>query len=131
MNPTSVLDIGMFLMRMGAISRGLGDIQLSNKIVMDAVDYLDKRFPIYNSVYNKIYTDTLPDNMYDMIIAFCVSGIIDEGNIEELWNYATNHSRVFLTDYSEEATRHFYSYDNNTQIINVSGRNYVMIVNEC
>ena len=53
--PTSILDIGMFLRKIGSISREFGDYAIDDGIRLCAVDFGEEPlFPIYQSLYDAI-----------------------------------------------------------------------------
>ena len=56
--PKSIIDLGMFLKRIGNISRQTANEEISGAVRMDAVDYLgDLQVPVYERVYNNIYNE--------------------------------------------------------------------------
>ncbi len=65
----SVLDVGAFLKRIGAVSRCVGDIELPEELTLDAVDIIDApKLPVYKTIYDDIY-DALPSGKrYDLIM---------------------------------------------------------------
>lgn len=52
--PDAVLDVGMFLKRTGAIARNIGDIGISQAIMIDGVDFAPQ---IEADVYRRVYDD--------------------------------------------------------------------------
>jgi hypothetical protein len=52
--PDAVLDVGMFLKRTGAIARNIGDMGISQAIVIDGVDFAPQ---IEADVYRRVYDD--------------------------------------------------------------------------
>jgi hypothetical protein len=55
--PESVLDIGMFLKRVGAISRSIGDWDISCTCLIDGVDFAPQvKAEVYSRVYDDIET---------------------------------------------------------------------------
>lgn len=75
MNPTSILDIGMFLKRVGAIDRQVMDCEILPQVQLDGVDIFPEiDFPVYRRIYNHIFTmDTMPKDKYDMAIMLNVN----------------------------------------------------------
>jgi hypothetical protein len=55
--PDTVLDVGMFLKRTGAIARSIGDLEFSDNIVLDGVDFAPQiEAKVYGRVYDGIET---------------------------------------------------------------------------
>ena len=69
-NAKTVLDFYMFLSRIGAISRTVGDETIGSAVRLDAVSVPTwVNLPVYNSIYNNIYnTPADTDTLYDLTI---------------------------------------------------------------
>ena len=63
------MDVGSFLKRIGALSRSVGDIELPEGLVLDAVDFGDApKLPIYDTVYDGIFEKIPTDKKYDLLM---------------------------------------------------------------
>ena len=66
----SVLDVGCFLKRIGALSRSVGDISLPEDIRLDSTDLVDApKLPVYDTVYDGIFEKIPTDKKYDLVMA--------------------------------------------------------------
>lgn len=59
LQPLSVLDIGMFLKRVGSVSRQMMNCEISWDIRLDGIDFFPElQLPAWETIYNEIYTET-------------------------------------------------------------------------
>ena len=70
-NAKRILDIGMFLKRIGALTRQVGELTIQPDIILDALDIPDAPdLPIYTTIYNNIYGDIKKiHHKYDLVIS--------------------------------------------------------------
>ena len=109
MQPQTVLDIGMFLKRIGALCRQVCNSEIPLQIELDALDYMQDDFPIYRKVYNNLYRNgEFPEKKYDMIIALYLSELIDSKELERIWAYALKNGKVFVVEATKEAEEYFF-----------------------
>lgn len=94
--PSYVLDFGMMLKRIGALSRQAMSCRISQDVSLDGVDlYSDIKLPIYQVIYDQIYcVENLPDKKYDLAIALRMEKNINLTLIE----YLCMHSSMILYD---------------------------------
>ena len=54
--PKSILDADMFLRRIGAISKSVGDLSMTPHTLLDGIDFFPEYdFPIYHTIYDNIF----------------------------------------------------------------------------
>lgn len=59
LQPLSVLDIGMFLKRVGSVSRQMMNCEIPWDIRLDGIDFFPElQFPAWETIYDEIYTET-------------------------------------------------------------------------
>ena len=90
-----ILDIGMFLKRIGAVARQVGDAQMDPDILLDGLDDTNTpQLPIYKSIYHHIYhtpaeihtaTDSSPGRMYDLAIMLHPEALFAHVDIQEIY----------------------------------------------
>lgn len=104
-NPSCILDFGMMLKRMGALSRQAMSRAIAQSVRLDGVDlYPDVLLPIYQVIYNQIYRmENLPDRKYDLGIVLCMEKRMDLTVIE----YLCRHTSLILFDMDR---KHFSDY---------------------
>ena len=125
------IDVGMFLKRIGSISRQVKGLELSPYLHMDAYDIFPETTPdIYSTIYNNIYTsfDDIT-NRYQLAILLRLDNIIDLKTKIDLWIKAMDCSDYILADY--ESVKYFL--DNGVPLnitpISVDNMNYALIKN--
>lgn len=98
--PACILDVGMMLKRIGALSRQAMSCSIPQEVRLDGVDlYSDIELPIYQVIYDHIYSvEKLPDRKYDLGIALCVEKSINLALIE----YLCMHASVILYDVDQK-----------------------------
>ena len=53
----SILDVGMFLKRIGSVSRQVKEKEIPRDRILTGVDYFEEiQCPVWNNIYDKIYT---------------------------------------------------------------------------
>lgn len=100
LQPSSVLDFGMMLKRMGALSRQAMNCRIPQNIRLDGVDlYPYIELPIYQIVYDNIYDmKNLPDRKYDLGVMLCMS----ESSAFSVIDDFCKHTSMILFDADEE-----------------------------
>lgn len=112
--PQKILDIGMLLKRIGAISRNIGNVEIDENILMDGVDIMPEvDAGVYSVIYDHIFTikdflyridSTNKTGRYDLTVAYGLADFINskesEGNeiIRKIITFSQNSSRYLLTD---------------------------------
>lgn len=99
LSPARILDVGMMLKRMGAVSRQAMHCAVPESARLDGVDfYPEVELPIYQTIYNHIYIATqLPDEFYNLSVCLgCTAQqwIFSRQNLE----YLFTHSSAILLD---------------------------------
>ena len=95
--PRSILDVGPFMKQAGIISRQFCDQEIPVDTVLDAVDYTDMNFPVFDTVYNHIFKSLPEDGRYDLAVS-----LYNENLGDDLWEYYRGHVRYVLTDMNNE-----------------------------
>ena len=111
--PKSILDIGMFLKRIGAISRQAMEYEIPQDILLDGIDIFPEfGMSVYEMVFNKIKTigeitnqivelsksETIDGEKYDLAMLMRLSGVLLKEQEQMLWMYALTHSKLIFSD---------------------------------
>lgn len=89
--PERVLDVGMFLKRIGATSKQMFEKNIDDKICLDAIDFFPEYdFPIYETIYHHIWSmeeiqKEKDIERYDMAFLIHADQLITEKDIFMLW----------------------------------------------
>jgi hypothetical protein len=112
-SPQSILDIGMFLKRVGCISRQALDVEIDPTCILDGTDCMpDIQVPIYHTIYDHIlpledfltHTTSLeyqpfPLSNYDMTAVMQPANIIPQQTLAPMWEWISLHSHYAITNY--------------------------------
>lgn len=104
LEPASVLDIGMFLKRVGSVSRKIMDREVPAEVVLDGVDFFPEvSFPIWNTIYDRIetaeaYFDRTEEKRYDLVTVFGIDELEDKIPLSDIAERAAKAAKYLLTD---------------------------------
>jgi hypothetical protein len=111
--PQSLLDIGMFLKRVGCISRHALDAEIDPACILDGADCMpDIQVPVYRTIYDHIlplgdfltHTTSLEYSpfqlsSYDLIAVMQPANIIPPQALAPMWEWISLHSHYAITNY--------------------------------
>lgn len=101
--PQSVLDMGMFLKRVGSVSRKIMGCEVPAFVQLDGIDFFPEvSFPIWNRIYNQIlpadrYFETEQEKRYDLAIVLGAEELQKKRCLQEIIKRAAL-SHYVLTD---------------------------------
>jgi hypothetical protein len=112
-SPQSMLDIGMFLKRIGCISRHVLDDEIDSECILDGADCMpDIKVPVFHTIYDHILPleDFLTNttsleyqpfqiNSYDLIAVMRPANIIPPQALATMWEWISLHSHYAITNY--------------------------------
>jgi hypothetical protein len=112
-SPQSMLDIGMFLKRIGCISRHVLDDEIDSECILDGADCMpDIKVPVFHTIYDHILPleDFLTNttsleyqpfqiNSYDLIAVMQPANIIPPQALAPMWEWISLHSHYAITNY--------------------------------
>lgn len=99
--PESVLDVGMFLKRIGAISRNVLDSSIDENIRLDAVDIDDGvKLAVYDTVYTNAVTLQKLDliKKTDLVMMMDAAGIMSVKELENVILWSEKNAKYIVTD---------------------------------
>ena len=108
--PHTVLDVGMFLKRIGAVSRHAMSAEISEDTVLCGVDlFPEYEMPIYENVYNEIISkdrffeedirfSCTNGGAFDIAVMLDVERHLNNGEVEILWEYVSQAADCIMTD---------------------------------
>lgn len=105
---TSVLDVGLFLERIGAVSRTTSIGGISESVVLEGISMAEERpFPIYESIYNQIHFE-LPEKRFSFISLLRIADLWKEEDAFPICKYAMAHGNMFLFESSNQICKDFF-----------------------
>lgn len=112
LEPKSILDLGMFLKRVGSVSRKIMNNELPCDIRLDGVDFFPEiNFPVWNNVYDEIinyktYFGNNQNRKYDCAILLGTKELKKTVSFSEIINAVEENARYMLvSDDSEIQTQ--------------------------
>lgn len=128
LQPKTVLDFGMFLKRIGAVSRQAMDAEISEEIEMTAVDlFPETAFPIYTKVYDRIVPLYAwePKERYDLTCFFSVNEEL--GNQKrKYWKQLVPVSDCLISDTGDPEFTQFLIDHFRAEAVEVSGQTFAV-----
>ena len=100
----SVLDVGMFLKRIGCVSRGMMNEKISESVQLVGIDFWPEiTFPVWKYVYNDIYTveeylNTGEEKKYDLAVLLGSQELSENIGYGELIKRVKRQVSYLLTD---------------------------------
>lgn len=104
--PNSILDVGMFLKRIGSVSRQVKDKEILPEKKLTGVDFFPEfRCPVWTTVYNEIYKPDnffVPENKkeYDLAVLFQLEEYVKKDIVLDMWKWLLFHSKYLVTDWN-------------------------------
>lgn len=101
--PQSVLDMGMFLKRVGSVSRKIMGCEVQASIELDGVDFFPEvSFPIWKTIYNQTmtaerYFEMENGKRYDVVTVLGIEELQKKSRLQDIVKKATL-SHYVLTD---------------------------------
>lgn len=120
--PSTVLDIGMFLKRIGTISSQALDQTVPRSCTLDGVDLLpEKKLPVYQTIYHDVRTydsflaeitsgnqkETIRQTSYDLVSLLYIDRLLPVSEIQRIWEWISTHCRYAVTNYNPDIYRYF------------------------
>lgn len=127
--PESIIDVGMFLMRVGNISRQSMSCEIDGTITLDGICFDKKHLPIYGVVYNEIVpVDALwSDDIscrYELGLAISVADRISLDEYKRVIDWLSKHTSYAVVDYNLAVD---YDRYGRAEAIESNGEQFVLI----
>lgn len=96
----TILDVGMFLKRIGAVSRQAKSGEIDSEYLLDALDSKDApNIPVFNNIYNNTYY-SFPEKEYKLGIMLYPEGVFSEEDIMVFLKGISQYISWLLIDYN-------------------------------
>lgn len=131
-DPQSILDIGMFLKRCGAVSRQVMGQEISRQVCLDGVMFLEETdFLIYHAVYDTIYPNLQAaaesGKRYEVSTLFHVNEYLSAEEKYGLWKFLSEKTDILLADTADAEFLSFAAANFKSDGITVDGKLYARI----
>lgn len=104
LEPQNVLDAGMFLKRIGSVSRKVMSRKIPSDVRLDGVDFFSETsFPIWEKIYNSImdapaFLESRSGAEYDLTVFLGTEALYQKQDFEAVSEKAAKHTRYLLAD---------------------------------
>ncbi|WP_075721639.1 hypothetical protein [Roseburia sp. 499] len=128
----SILDVGMFLKRIGSVSRQVKDKEIPADKKMVGVDFFPEIVcPVWNTIYDAIYKpeeifSSENHQKYELAVMIQVEELAHKEEMPLMWNWLSSHVSYLLTDWNLEEVKEMVAFKTE-QEITVDGRSYRFI----
>ncbi len=131
-DPQSILDIGMFLKRCGAVSRQVMGLEISPKVHLDGAAFPGETdFPVYHRIYDTIYPSlkAVAESgiHYDVATLFHVNEYLSAGEKYGLWKFLSEKTGILLADTADTEFLNFAAANLKAEGITVDGKLYARV----
>ena len=136
--PASVLDIGMFLKRIGAVSRQVMGAELPRAVRLDGIDFMEQTaVGVYRTIYDHIYSKeealsrmcaagaSALNNHYEMAVMLGVNPFLKPQQEEVICRWLPEHVHYVLTD--DAGTKKSLIQKGTVRDLQVGNRTYALI----
>lgn len=104
LEPQNILDAGMFLKRIGSVSRKVMSRKIPADVRLDGVDFFpETSFPIWEKIYNSImdvpvFLESRSGAEYDLTVFLGTEALYQKQDFEAVSEKAAKHTRYLLAD---------------------------------
>lgn len=104
LEPQNILDAGMFLKRIGSVSRKVMSRKIPADVRLDGVDFFpETSFPIWEKIYNSImdvpvFLESRRRAEYDLTVFLGTEALYQKQDFEAVSEKAAKHTRYLLAD---------------------------------
>lgn len=130
--PSSILDVGLFLQRIGAVSRQAMSCEIPHHIYLEGLEcFAQTPLPIYSQIYNQI--TILPEfafyapNTYDLAFYLRMKDWIHPDDRLFFWEYLITHARIIIADTSDPEFVDYAVTNCQCEAINIENEQYAII----
>jgi len=129
--PAQVLDVGMFLQGIGAVSRQAMNCEIPENIILHGVSLSEKILPVYTQIYDQMVDIKsicqFDAYSYDLIYYLNVQGLSSDIEMEALWRWLLAHGITIVADTKNVALVNFMAANAVCQTITIENKQYILI----
>lgn len=122
-----VLDVGMFLSRIKAVSRQVENLSINENVILDGVNITSEEiFPVYQKIYDSIITNYDWGNDYDLIIFLRANEFLDPVQRLKVWEQIKQTKAAVLSDTIDQAFTQFLINNYDAGEIKLGNNSYIL-----
>jgi hypothetical protein len=131
LQPQSVLDVGLFLQRIGAVSRQLMSCEIPADIYLDGIDLFGCTLPVYRRIYNQIQSfpsfDFAAEQVYDLAMLIHVNEWLRPEDRQFFWESLSSHARAILADADDPDFLSYAAENCRSEILTLDQKQYALV----
>lgn len=127
--PKSILDFGMFLKRIGAVSRQAMNCEIPPETMLHAVDlFPETALPIYEKVYDRIdaLADWKSEQVYELVCFFDVNEHLSATRKTQIWDWLALHAACVIADTKDPQFVQFLIDHFNAEAVETDGKTFAV-----
>lgn len=127
--PKRILDFGMFLKRIGTVSRQAMDREIPSDVWLEAVDLFPEiKLPVYKRVYDEItpLTEWRGAERYDLVTFFSVNEFLSEEQKKTVWKKLTEIADCVIADTTDPVFVQFLIDHFRAEAVETDGKTYAV-----
>lgn len=133
--PQTILDIGMFLQRIGSVSRQAMNCSVPERVYLTGISVDETIFPCMKQVYDSIYPlekiDEITwmnkgDESFDLTFFLHVNEYI-YGDRHVLWNWIIKHSQLTVSDGNDKEFERYVRRTTECEDVLIDGVRYILV----
>jgi hypothetical protein len=129
MEPDAILDVGMFLQRIGALSRRAISMSFSNQVICDGMPLGDQHvFPVSNTIYQSVCDMDTARSFYSLAFLLGITDMVSPAVEEQLWTFLRTHAHCVVTDCKQPERLLYLQRQGIVTDFTVSGERYAVII---
>lgn len=132
LKPASILDAGLFLQRIGAVSRQAMSCEIPRHVYIEGIELFGHApLPIYDQIYDQITIlpkfDFFAERIYDLAICLRVNKWLHPDDRRFFWEYLITHARVVIADTADTDFVNFVTTNCQCEALHLDGQQYALI----
>lgn len=119
---SSILDVGMFLKRIGSVSRQIKEKEIYPNQRLTGVDFFPEiSCPVWEKIYDDIYKPdeifwTENTNQYELAVVLQLEEHMEKNLADCMWQWMSGHVSYILTDWDMKKIENRAEYKNSLEI---------------
>ena len=132
LEPQNILDVGMFLKRIGRVSRKAMDREVLPDIRLDGIDFFPERaFAVWEQIYDSIisvqsFLECKRQETYDLAVLLGTEGLHQKQGFDQVLIKAAKCARYLLSDQKLEQWNKILP-ERRTKELNLEGQLYFLL----
>ncbi len=131
--PGSILDVGMILKRVGAISRQVKNICIPENVLLTGIDIMPElKVKVYERIYDRIFLiedvkDILENEVFDLVSFIGIRDNLCKDGYKGLLESSIQHCRYLIIDYDNDFLKNYHD-SGKIKILTIGESRYILML---